>query len=614
LHHHAASPVFVRAVRTLRSLASLVLVVGTLGGCISAAGRNLRAGDTALAGGAWQAALGYYEAALKLEPDNEDAKRQIQVAKAKGLAQLVPAARARLAEGRTLDAVEMLAIARSLGVPSAALDEAAGEAVRVAVPMIAAHERQEQLESAITLAEASLRAKLPGYDAATEAARLRSKGAELALGWSDQFKNESQPALARLEIERALSFVPRLPQALARVPDADRALRSRVTYVAVVGRFDAEPEAEALAVELSLPMIAELFPPNGPVVVQAESPADRARPGLRLGGVFERYRYAESRAPVPKRCAWICGTDEVTNPEHTTATNALARAEGERAARDRALTAARDERPRAERERGRAERALTSAQRREDAARQRHATCDAKPRATCDAERSAMDAASRDRSRADAEVATASERLSKAERRLAKAERDLGAAERELATWRTRVRTVPTTILVDRSCTQTFTATIVERRLAAGMRIKAVGFLDDAPVLAEEEIDLVDVRRDETYAADPRSCPQSADPLTLPSENEQRYTLARDGAAVIAKRIESAQQRYRLSLLTQARTETQPHVAAELYLEYLASRLAHIDPQQGEVWDRIATTRGPWLSAFESFAAATGPTPAPTMQ
>jgi hypothetical protein len=590
-------------------LVLLILLVLALGGCVSAAGRNLRAGDAALAAGAWRSALGYYEAALRLEPDNEDAKRQVQVAKATGLAQLIPEARARLAQGRTLEAVEALALARSLAVRHAPLDEAAGEATGAVVQAIAIYERDERLEGAVVLAEASVRAELPGYDAASEVGRLRGKGATLALTRSDAFKAEGRPALARLELERALAFAPKLPQALARVPEVDRALRARVTYVAAVGRFDAEPEAEALAIEVSLPMIAQRFPPGGPVEIQAESPADRTRPGLRLGGVFERYRYTESRAPAPKRCAWICGTDEVTNPAYATATKELARAEGERTAQSRELDAARDDLRRAEGERSRAERALQSAQRREGSPREQLARCEAEPRRACSAERSAAEAAEQSRSRAEADLAKAERRVSEAERRLARAERRLTAAERDLATWQARVRTVPATMVVDRSCTRSFTATVVERRLAAGMRLKAVGFLDDTPILAEEEHDLIDVQRDETYAAEPRSCPASADPLTLPSENEQRLTLARDGAALIAQRIEAAQQGYRLSLLTSARAATQPDAAAELYLEFLASRLVRVDPQQEEAWARLAATLGPWRSAFEGFLAATDPSP-----
>jgi len=300
--------------RSHRLLLPLLLAV-VLAGC--AYGRHIDRGDEAFAQGQYAAALAEYQAALKLEPDSEEATAKVAVAREKVVEQSARIARQKLADGDFLGAVEAAAechqhLPENEGVRAVVREVSQGTQQSAAALVDAG-----RFAAALGLYE-SLLSRLPPERTAVE-----PKAAEVRARWAERLAAEGSDAAQAGRKAEALLRYSKAAQLVADPAAAERRDALRAEYLQNL-RYVVRPSGNMhdqgfLAVASALEA-ASL--PQGVKVVGAAEPRGRVDASVRVALSMPSFQTHQTTRP--ESAAYQSGTRMVENPFYKTKQDHLA--------------------------------------------------------------------------------------------------------------------------------------------------------------------------------------------------------------------------------------------------------------------------------------------------
>lgn len=517
---------------------SASLALGALG-CNGAFKDAMESGNYFAESGRWDEAAASYERAVRLDPDDLDARKRLQQARAKRVEIRVAASRAHLARGELALAVQTAYAAYAINPQSpearATYTEARARAFTEAERLLAEDKAHEALKLARALYKANPNDR-PAVDLEGRCLdAIASRAYDRAVAYIEQKKlgnallalREAQHArpgyrdaaarerAARLELEDEL----RITLVIERASDADRTpLATRVE----ARLLNWKPEKR-----YRLTAAASSDPPPGFKAV-------RIHPKL---GPITRDHSVET---VPRSCDYTCGVDRVPNPAYEVASRRAAEGERRMQAAEAGVLRARRAENRARKEVTDAAAAAQTASAEESRARADRDACSAnkKPDQSCQAEEDRYEAARRASEVAAKRSADADDARARAESDAREAENEKESARSDWNRALADLGSTPATVLVDRICTHNYG---VEVHTFSGAVTLTIGTqLVGAPASPDQPPTLLTTRAvDEAFPAVSGRCAQVAagDPLTPPSDADVEAALAERVVGSIQDRV-----------------------------------------------------------------------------
>lgn len=551
-------------------------------GCSSLYSRSLDRGDQMAALGRWDEAALLYERAVRVEPEEAEARAKLHAAHQHQAHDRVVQGRALLTAGRPREALKPLVTAARID-PESTEAKTALEEARAAIVGQARKELDAGNTRQALLVAREVLALLPGDPdarAIEETARTRIADQAAALGQAFEKDGKLVPAL--VEYAEALVFRPENETANARFPELRIGLRAQVTFHVVLGSFDGDPKADDLGGNVGATDLARGLDPAYLIrfASSAPTPEGFTLNGMRLGGAFHDYGFAKQSSRTNRSCDYICGTDLVPNPEYGQAQADLNAREIDRSNAVAAALATGTFIPRLERSLDAARRDSVRAQRDVERARQTLGVCETSsknPATECAALRVERDQAqTRLVGAQDREQRLGSD-LATAESERSRADENQAAAESASLTARARFNATPMQMTIDRHCNYNYGVDLFSEQGRLDLSLKGESLYERVSVLNESVTGRF-VAEDETFPAEHGKCGilESGDPLDLAPESVvRRQTL--DSAVLLAQgRIVTAFEKYRSDYLTRARAfEVDPKRddAIDAYMRYLTTQI-----------------------------------------
>lgn len=510
----------------LRNLTLSLALLGLPGACVSPYTSALSRGDALAEQNRWAEAQRAFQQALDQQPNSEEARTRLRVARWNHARTIAEQALLALEQRQTLRALRLArqAIDIDAAVPEAqnAFDQSSKAAI-AEVEQLAQQRPVEALDLVL-----AVRKEIPENPRARDLeASLRERVAGLRYAEGETAVGRKLLGQALLSFSEAERVRPGFRDALGRAEALHQRLADELRFHLVVA-----PPATPSPLSLGLSQRVRAWAPSAttPLLTISEAPppgASGARVSLDLGEVTRDQRVrSESRS-----CSYVCGIDRVPNPAHQAAT--LRVRDAERRLRDAEAEETR-ERQALQQARSAEETAAAEARSSDDLverARKELARCEQGPkkptrRADCEREgrqlrkaqeqaaqrRGAAEAARSGRGRAEGALREATERV----------KRDRRDWERQVSV----LAATPALLEQERRCGHTFGVEIhrVSARVTQQWRVEALG---SARVAAPGPKELVEVGEDETFAAERGRCPQlvAGDPLSLPANEEMDRRL-----------------------------------------------------------------------------------------
>lgn len=549
-------------------------------GCQSAFRDAMKRGDDLASVGQWDRAAAAYEEATRLDPDDDDARAALGLARRQQSAIRVARGYQLLRSGNARDALAPFVEAvkldpRSL-IARQGLEQAKAKVLSDAQSALA----EGRLKQAYELSRTYLLVDPSHGEARSIEATARQLIAQAALERGKALESTGAHSLALVDHGEALQYDPQLEEARTRVVSLRRVLRDQVTYYVALRNFDGDASADDLGLDVDAAVLGAGLDPALPLRVVDQLPKGKSQQyqGLRLGGVFRGYAYERTSSRSSRSCGYICGKDMVTNPAYATAEVDMRTSRAALTSAEGRLTTARSALLPAERARDAAAASLAQKQAQASRAAQDLTRCRAQPGGqpgACGAEEQRKTRADEDERHAVDDARRAATAADGAKRELSDAESDVSLKRVDAQTKRHAFDRTSPRIEVDRHCTHSYA---VDTVLATGeieCQLRGEGLYDTDARLNQAVTGRI-TRQDETFAAQAGVCAEvaSGDPLTVPSPAEVRKLVVASAVAATQREILSAFDRYREQYLTRARAaavDRRDAEAADGYVRYLFS-------------------------------------------
>ncbi|AKT40893.1 uncharacterized protein CMC5_050500 [Chondromyces crocatus] len=540
--------------------------------------------------GRWDEAAAEYEQALALNPNNQEARERLWMAKRSQASARVVRAQGLLQKG---DARGAMAIAHE----AAWLDPYNADARRIiAEASVRVLDQAEHLlgagraREALELTGEVLRSLPADARARSLDTAAREHIAAAAYARAEAFNQEGRLGNALLELAAAVQVMPNYRDVPAVMGELKRSLREQVTYTALVKPFTGDRSAADLAPGVGAARLRQALGPELPLaVVESEEQVDASAVGVRVTGGVSGYAFRHDQSTTPRSCMYVCGYSTVANPDHAAAETDLTNARMRLSPAETEVSQARSEVSRSERDVESAQRAVERAQREVESARADLERCrsrrpsgppkpDREPRpddpARCSSQESAVE---RELSRLRSEeerLAGPERRLTEARGRFSNAEGRLSVIQEDITVAASRLDRTPRTIQVARNCSHGYVVNVHAVHAMMTVTVSAAG-LHDGAVILDQDARLYEQRnQDETFPAQPGRCDEVAngDPLDLPAEIELKHALLTKAVGGVRDQILFTYDRYRQQLLASADREHAAGArdeAVERYARYL---------------------------------------------
>jgi tetratricopeptide (TPR) repeat protein len=568
-----------RTSRFHRAALALVLAL-SIAGCTSAFRRAMDQGDAFAKAGRWDDAVTAYEEAVRLDPEDEDAKKKLAEARSGAAADRVKEGQALMAAGDPVGAMRPFHEAMGLDPKSAPAKQGYAEARAATLAKAEQALAAEDPKQAVRLARAVLELDPNDSDARGLEARGSEKAAAMALARADAHVAAGEATHALVDVGEALLYTPNDSAARSRRDSLRTALRKELTYHVLLGNFDGDASADDLGADVNAASLTRGFDPALPLRISDKAPAEAKDPklrlqGMRLGGQFRSYRYDRQSTTSRRSCQYVCGTDMVPNPDYPRAESDMRSAQQAAASADSAAQSLSAQIPSLERARDTARSALQGRERVLSQAESALSSCRSAGGGpgSCSAEERRRDAARTDVDVARDDLRRAEDSLSSGRRDADNARSDAQRARSEADSARARFDGTPPKVAVDRYCTHTYPVETVSVKGDVEVVLRGESLYGTETVLAQSVSGHFD-RSDESFRAERNVCPELAagDPLVIPSAADvKRFVVA---SAIVATQAEILRsfERYRAlhaERAKQAEVDAKPAVAADEWARWV---------------------------------------------
>ncbi len=569
-------------IRYLKGALAALLVCAALG-CGGAFRDAMDRGDQMAASGNWDAAAQAYAEAVRLDPEDEDARAKLDAAKKEQAAARVKKGKALFAAGKAREA--MLPFWEAIKIEPGNDDARAGYAMakdkvyKDAASAMASGELKQAFELArhILLIE-------PDDELARQLeAEAKQKIAEAAAKRGEEHEKAGRLGLALVDYGEALQFAPKHEVAGPRADDLRSRLRAQVTFWVALKNFDGEKRTDDFGSDVNADVLSGELDPSLPLRVVGSMPPEPKDKsfklqGMRLGGVFRGYRFDRTSSRAERRCEYVCGKEHKPNPQYATAEAEMRAAQSALGSAEGRLSAAKAAVPSAERARDDAKRRAQQA--RDDLSRAEADLSSCKSSGgnagACGSQEQRRNQAKSDADRADSDARDAERAADDAKREVSNAESDLSSKRSDADFKKRAFETTPSTVEVDKICPHRYSVETVRVAGQVECMLRGEGLYDTSAVL-NQPINGRFSAEDETFPAQPGLCSEVAkqDPLLLPTEAEVKRHVLASAIDATAAQIVSTFDGYRRNYLTRAKEaekDGRADDAADLYLRFLLAR------------------------------------------
>lgn len=518
----------------LRTLLFSLVLLATVG-CNSAFKDAMARGDQLASVGQWDDAAAAYAEALRLDPDDKDARAALVRARHEQAGVRIALGQKRLAAGDAKGALSPLADAVRLDPGNPLAEATFGQAKAAVLAQTHKAMEEQRYKDAFGLARAYLAVDPHNGEARDLEATARAKVAEVAVVRGQTHEQSGALAAALLDYGEAVEYVPGHPGATPRLEATRKALRDQVTYWVALGNFDGDNSADELGSDVNAAVLARGIDTTLPLRIVDQLPKATSKSvklqGMRLGGVFRGYQSKKTQTTSSRSCDYVCGTEWVANPAYATAESemraaqiALGQAEGRASSARSAVGPA---------ERARDQAKSIADQKRVDAQRaeQDLSSCRTRTQSqpgACTTEEQRRDRAVEDAGLADEEARRTQQAATDAASEAQSAESDLSTKRSDAESKKQRFASTPSKVEQDKHCMHSYQVTTVVANAELECMLRGEGLYDTNPVLNQGVTGRMS-QKDETFPPEAGRCAEvkNGDPLTLPSEAEvRRLTLA----------------------------------------------------------------------------------------
>lgn len=584
--------------KRLRSVITAALLA--LSACGGAYADAIARGDKFAEAAQWDEAAAAYEAAIRIDPNDPEAKIKLAEIRKRQAAERLSRAEALEQRGELAAALALVQEAVSLDADSAEAQRALTRITDAVLARAAELKGQDKLREAFELTQQVL-AGSPHHPRAKKLdGELRDALAERAYQRAVDYAERDKNGNALVELAACLTYRPDFPDAKLQFGQVKLRLEQALRFTVVLDPFKGGGGAGEVAKAVKPELLKQAIDERLLLEIVTQAPTGDAVHGVHLAGELKDYDFHRDKKTIQRSCDYVCGTTYKPNPEIQRLRDDVARAEQELSRYDDEISRKERDLLSAEKDLARDEEDAMKKQADVDQARQRLDDCRAKSQpnnsSPCSSEesnlrskQSYLDSARRNVESRRGNVTRVREDIGRVKSSRDSARQSRDSKQQEL------LRT-PEQIAVDKYCPHSYA---VEQH-ATGAKIVLALTMDQLgeakAIVAGQPFAYDAAATDESFAAQAGRCPEIAagNPLELPSEQELRKELTTKIIKDLRTKVLASYDAYRRGFLSAARRHEAAGLtedATEAYVRYVLT-----GPHQLEEADKLGAffqkTRG----------------------
>jgi len=565
----------------LSALFAFVLVSAlTLGACGGVASKSLSRGDQYAEAGQWDDAARAYEEALKLDPENEEAKLKLRQARSKQAGERLARAEALEARGELIAALQLLQKSVSLDSDNAKSQQALTRVSNAAVTRAESLKASGKLREAFELVAAVLLSSPNHPRAGPLDVQLRESLAQQAFKKALVLIESGKLGNALVHLAACLGYHPKHAEARMRFGQVKLQLEESLRFWVVIGELGGAGKNAKVARAVDPRLLRASFDERLLLHVTQDRPEKGQPSGVELRAVFDRYAHNLGRRAIQKSCDYVCGTEYKPNPALDSLRRELASLDSKVSQHDQRISQLErrlyDEQKEQSREQTDADKKRADL----DKVREKLADCRAKKSGddsssnSCWSEESSVNSKKSSYESAQRDVESARRDVERANDNLRREKDARASDQKSRADASQKLLRTPKQIEVKKYCPFNYAVQEHDRRSQVMLKLSMTRLGDDSVILRDEQFSYQSNARDTTHRAHPGRCREvaRADPLNLPNEGQLRTDLAKKVIADLRKKVLTSYDSYRAGFLTAARrseTSGLTEEATESYVRYI---------------------------------------------
>jgi tetratricopeptide (TPR) repeat protein len=561
-----------------RSIAPLFLAIALLG-CGGAYAEAIARGNQFADAAQWDEAAAAYEEAMRIDPEDPEAKIKLKEVRRKQSAERLQRAKALEARGELAQALAMVQQAAKFDDSNVEAQKALTRITEAVLDKAQKLYKKEKLRDAFELTSLVLKGAKNHPRARELDDRVRSALAEKSFERAKAFMDKDKMGNAMVELAACLTYRADYPDAKLHFGQVKLKLEQQLRFTVVLDKFKGDGRSVAMTRVLNPDLLQQSIDERLLLSVVDKKPTGDDLPnGVVLHGAFADYQFNSSNDKAERSCDYVCGKTERHNPEIDRLRGQLGQAESELSRVQGDVSRKEQDLLKAEQKVTKEEQEAQGKQADVDKARQRVDDCRAKAppekSSPCNSEdsnlrskQSYLDSARRDVDSARRDVARYRSDVQSIKSRTDNARRTIEQTNSKL-------KTTPTKIYVDKICPHRYQVTKhkVWANLTVKLSVDELG--EDKSIISNQPFKYDTVAADESFAAQQGRCREiaSGNPKELPSEKDLRKTLTTKIIKDLRKKVLASYDAYRRSFLTAARRHEAAGLtdqATEAYVRYV---------------------------------------------
>jgi tetratricopeptide (TPR) repeat protein len=557
----------------------LVALSAVLLACGGAYADAIARGDKFAEAGQYDEAAAAYEEAMRIDPQDPDARIKLKEVRRKQSAERLKRAEALEERGELANALTLVQEAARFDPDSAAAQKALSRITNKVLDKAEELYAADKLREAFDLTTLVLKGAKNHPRAREIDDRVRNKLAERSFERARAMMEKDKLGTALVELAACITYRPDYPDAKLHFGQVKLKLEEQLRFSVVLDPFAGAGPNAPMIKALSPELLQQSFDERLLLKVVTQKPADEAAArGIVVRGEFTDYAYDHSQKKHSRSCDYQCGTDHKPNPKIQQLREELARADAEAgrndediARKERDLVEAEKTLARAQEEEQKKQAEVDDARNRVDECRSRAQPGQSNPcsseESTLRSRQSSLDSARSNTSRERDRAGRLREDVASTKSRKENARATRERVNQELLN-------TPEQIEVPRYCPHNYQVEqhVVQAKVVLKLTMDQLG--EQKAIVSGEPFKYDAGASDETFPAQAGRCAEIAggNPLQLPDEKTLRQQLMTKVVRDLRGKIIASYDAYRRGFLAAARRHEAAGLtdeATEAYVRYV---------------------------------------------
>ncbi len=589
-----------KPMRLLRQLFAPLLLAAALAACGGAYADAIAKGDKYAEAAQWAEAAAAYQQAIKIDPNDPEAKIKLKEVRRKQAAALLNRALAMEKRGEVVAALALIQEAADFDPDNVDAQRALTRVTNAVLDKADKLFKDGQLRKAFELTTLVLKGAKNHPRGRDLDDRVRSALAEKSFKRGKGFVEKNKLGNALVEFAACLTYRPDYPDAKLHFGQVKLRLEEELRFTVVLDKFGSSGKATSIASSLNPELVQQSIDDRLLLEVVKTAPKDTERKGVVVRGQFAGYGYVHGKSTIQRSCDYVCGTTYKPNPRIQQLRSELARLDQDVARNEQTISRNEKSMMGAEKDLSRKESDAMKRQGDVDTARSRLDKCRASAppdkSSACSSDESNLRSkqSSLDSARRNVESARSKVNRMRDDVARAKSSRDSARSTRESKNQ--DLLKTPEKIAIDKFCPHKYAVDQHAVDAKVTLELSVIELVSDNAIIRDQPYSYAAKAADETFSAQAGRCAEiaSGDPLQLPSEKALQKQITTKVVKDLRSKILASYDAYRRTFLTAAQRDESSGLteeATESYVRYVLTGPHALDDKK-KLGDFFNKTKG----------------------